>query len=182
MGPTPARDRGPGWPIIAADSACWLCRPRWPLVLVGAARVPSLVANTAWPSVVSHCMASAAGSPGWTRSPGGGSVSTMWSDSEAGTGCRGTHCTRRHLEFPRLLFVRLRFYKLMCQMDVNDGCFGSTDKSRERSRAPCPPALVLHAERKSPAGDGEDKVGGCEMHNSHPGALGAHTPFPPFPT
>lgn len=106
----------------------------------------------------------------------------MWSDSEAGTGCRGTHCTRRHLEFPRLLFVRLRFYKLMCQMDVNDGCFGSTDKSRERSRAPCPPALVLHAERKSPAGDGEDKVGGCEMHNSHPGALGAHTPFPPFPT
>ncbi|XFF91867.1 PREDICTED: transcription elongation regulator 1-like protein [Capra hircus] len=31
------------------------------------------------------------------------------------------------------------------------------DKSRERSRAPCPPALVLHAERKSPAGDGEDK-------------------------
>ncbi|KAM7227431.1 hypothetical protein CapIbe_021128 [Capra ibex] len=32
-----------------------------------------------------------------------------------------------------------------------------SDKSRERSRAPCPPALVLHAERKSPAGDGEDK-------------------------
>ncbi|XP_061259854.1 transcription elongation regulator 1-like protein [Bos javanicus] len=31
------------------------------------------------------------------------------------------------------------------------------DKSRERSRAPCPPALVLHAERKSPAGEGEDK-------------------------
>ncbi|XP_072596533.1 transcription elongation regulator 1-like protein isoform X2 [Vulpes vulpes] len=31
------------------------------------------------------------------------------------------------------------------------------DKSRERSRAPCPPALVLHAERKSPARDGDDK-------------------------
>ncbi|XP_072660949.1 transcription elongation regulator 1-like protein [Canis lupus baileyi] len=32
-----------------------------------------------------------------------------------------------------------------------------SDKSRERSRAPCPPALVLHAERKSPARDGDDK-------------------------
>ncbi|MXQ94367.1 hypothetical protein E5288_WYG001210 [Bos mutus] len=31
------------------------------------------------------------------------------------------------------------------------------DKSRERSRAPCPPALVLHTEQKSPAGEGEDK-------------------------
>ncbi|KAI5945983.1 Transcription elongation regulator 1-like protein [Manis javanica] len=31
------------------------------------------------------------------------------------------------------------------------------DKSRERSRAPCPPSLMLHAERKSPAGAGEDK-------------------------
>ncbi|XP_057362474.1 transcription elongation regulator 1-like protein [Manis pentadactyla] len=31
------------------------------------------------------------------------------------------------------------------------------DKSRERSRAPCPPSLMLHTERKSPAGAGEDK-------------------------
>lgn len=67
-------------------------------------------------------------------------------------------------------------------MDANDGCFGPTDKSRERSRAPCPPALVLHAERKSPAGEGEDKVGGCEMQNPRLGALGARTHFYPFPT
>ncbi|XP_057593143.1 transcription elongation regulator 1-like protein [Hippopotamus amphibius kiboko] len=32
-----------------------------------------------------------------------------------------------------------------------------SDKSRERSRAPCPPAVMLHSERKSPAGDGQDK-------------------------
>ncbi|XP_026350205.2 transcription elongation regulator 1-like protein [Ursus maritimus] len=33
-----------------------------------------------------------------------------------------------------------------------------SDKSREHSRAPCPPGLMLHAaERKSPAGDGEEK-------------------------
>ncbi|XP_006732212.1 transcription elongation regulator 1-like protein [Leptonychotes weddellii] len=32
-----------------------------------------------------------------------------------------------------------------------------SDKSRERSRAPCPPALMLHAKRKSPAGDGAEK-------------------------
>uniref|UniRef100_A0A8C9M498 Transcription elongation regulator 1-like protein n=1 Tax=Panthera tigris altaica TaxID=74533 RepID=A0A8C9M498_PANTA len=31
------------------------------------------------------------------------------------------------------------------------------DKSRERGRAPCPPGLMLHADRKSRAGDGEDK-------------------------
>ena len=45
----------------AADRACWLCRPHWPLVLVGEARVPSLVAHVAWPSVASHSMASADG-------------------------------------------------------------------------------------------------------------------------
>uniref|UniRef100_A0A8D1LKW3 Transcription elongation regulator 1-like protein n=1 Tax=Sus scrofa TaxID=9823 RepID=A0A8D1LKW3_PIG len=33
-----------------------------------------------------------------------------------------------------------------------------SDKSREHSRAPCPPALMLHTERKSPAEDGEDKA------------------------
>ncbi|XP_046928714.1 transcription elongation regulator 1-like protein [Lynx rufus] len=32
-----------------------------------------------------------------------------------------------------------------------------SDKSRERGRAPCPPGLMLHADRKSRAGDGEDK-------------------------
>ncbi|XP_006147057.1 transcription elongation regulator 1-like protein [Tupaia chinensis] len=32
-----------------------------------------------------------------------------------------------------------------------------SDKSKERSRAPCPPALMLHSERKSQAGDKEDK-------------------------
>ena len=64
----------------------------------------------------------------------------------------------------------------MCQMDANDGCFGPTDKSRERSRAPCPPALVLHAERKSAAGDAEDKVGGCEAHNPQ---LGGPRSLPP---
>lgn len=61
-------------------------------------------------------------------------------------------------------------------MDANDGCFGPTDKSRERSRAPCPPALVLHAERKSAAGDAEDKVGGCEVHNPQ---LGGPHSLPP---
>ncbi|XP_064344696.1 transcription elongation regulator 1-like protein [Camelus dromedarius] len=32
-----------------------------------------------------------------------------------------------------------------------------SDKSRERGRAPCPPAPTLQAERRSPAGDTEDK-------------------------
>ncbi|CAK7302676.1 Transcription elongation regulator 1-like protein [Vulpes lagopus] len=40
-----------------------------------------------------------------------------------------------------------------------------SDKSRERSRAPCPPALVLHAERKSPARDGDDK--GASIDTRH---------------
>lgn len=53
-------------------------------------------------------------------------------------------------------------------MDTHDGCFGPADKSREHSRAPCPPALMLHTERKSPAEDGEDKVGGRKHHSWGP--------------
>ncbi|EPY86491.1 hypothetical protein CB1_000309022 [Camelus ferus] len=38
----------------------------------------------------------------------------------------------------------------------------SADKSRERGRAPCPPAPTLQAERRSPAGDTEDKLRALE--------------------
>lgn len=109
-------------------------------------------------------------------------VESQW-PAPVGTASRGTHRVHHHSEFSKPLSVLVQFYKLTGQTDANDGCFGPADKSREHSRAPCPPALMLHGETKSPAGDRPAKVSGlrrCETPGW--GLRGPHGLRPCFPT
>ena len=108
--PTPARDRGPGWPTqpligpagSAAHTGPWSLserpesRPSWPTWPGPAWPV------TPWPVLT--------GLPGWTRSPGGGSAGTVWSDSKA-----------VYVPAVRIPEAALCPFSVL-QTDVSDGC------------------------------------------------------------
>ncbi|TKC46900.1 hypothetical protein EI555_006770 [Monodon monoceros] len=96
--------------------------------------------------------------------PGSGATALQPGPGSAATRVPGTDAHRGTMAGPQ-------FYKLTGQTDANDGCFGPADKSREHSRAPCPPALMLHGETKSPAGDRPAKksafIAAFESHKWH---------------